>query len=245
MAAWGIICSLMLFPATPWASESCRKDTLSEYGFALVAHVYKSFFADRLASCYMSCSMQPACQSLNYNLADKTCEFNNDTKYFRSKYFVEKPTFVYAENPDSERPWRRLNSNPVCFGAKDNQYGTFVVEVGGHLDAVKLVHLHGKVSCNVSKDQWSNWGCGTRRLYVLLTNSSNNILIPKVAVSGQKYKIQGYNSNSPEIIWKNFSTPIRFTSQQELRLWHGKDLVNKEEGDNNGTSCTDVFALYL
>ena len=101
MAAWGIICSLMLFPATPWASESCRKDTLSEYGFALVAHVYKSFFADRLASCYMSCSMQPACQSLNYNLADKTCEFNNDTKYFRSKYFVEKPTFVYAENPDS------------------------------------------------------------------------------------------------------------------------------------------------
>ena len=97
----GIICSLMLFPATPWASESCRKDTLSEYGFALVAHVYKSFFADRLVSCYMSCSMQPACQSLNYNLADKTCEFNNDTKYFRSKYFVEKPTFVYAENPDS------------------------------------------------------------------------------------------------------------------------------------------------
>ena len=101
MAAWGIVCSLMLFPATPWASESCRKDTLSEYGFALVAHVYKSFFADRLVSCYMSCSMQPACQSLNYNLADKTCEFNNDTKYFRPKYFVEKPTFVYAENPDS------------------------------------------------------------------------------------------------------------------------------------------------
>ena len=45
--------------------------------------------------------MQPACQSLNYNLADKTCEFNNDTKYFRPKYFVEKPTFVYGENPDS------------------------------------------------------------------------------------------------------------------------------------------------
>ena len=146
----------------------------------------------------------------------------------------------------AERPWRRLNSNPVCFGAKDNQYGRFVVEVGGHIDAVKLVHLHGKVSCNVSKDQWSNWGCGSKNLFVLLTNSSNNILIPKVAVSrGHKYKIKGYNSNSPEIIWKNFTTPIRFTSQQELRLWHGKDLVDKEEDYNNGTSCTDVFALYL
>ena len=45
--------------------------------------------------------MQPACQSLNYNLADKTCEFNNDTKYFRPKYFVEKPTFVYGDNPSA------------------------------------------------------------------------------------------------------------------------------------------------
>ena len=47
----------------------------------------------------MSCNLQPACQSLNYNLADNTCEFNNDTKHFRPKYFVEKPTYVYAENP--------------------------------------------------------------------------------------------------------------------------------------------------
>ena len=101
MAAWGIIFSLMLFPATPWAGKSCREDNLSEYGFALVAHVYESFFADRLGSCHMSCTTQPACQSLNYNVADKTCEFNNDTKYFRPKYFVEKPTFVYVENPDS------------------------------------------------------------------------------------------------------------------------------------------------
>ena len=72
-----------------------------ESGFALVDHVFKSLQVDHLVSCYMSCSMQPACQSLNYNLADKTCEFNNDTKYFRPKYFVEKPTHVYADNPDS------------------------------------------------------------------------------------------------------------------------------------------------
>ena len=92
--------SFLLFHALVWAGESCSNDN-SENGFALVDHVYKSVFADRLASCYMSCNLQPACQSLNYNLADKTCEFNNDTKYFRPKYFVEKPTYVYAENPDS------------------------------------------------------------------------------------------------------------------------------------------------
>ena len=100
MTALCIMFSFFLFHALVWAGESCNNDN-SENGFALVDHVYKSFFADRLVSCYMSCNLEPACQSLNYNLADKTCEFNNDTKYFRPKYFVEKPTYVYAENPDS------------------------------------------------------------------------------------------------------------------------------------------------
>ena len=55
----------------------------------------KSLLADRFGvSCYMSCTTQPACQSLNYNLADKSYEFNNNTKYF-----VEKPTYFYPESP--------------------------------------------------------------------------------------------------------------------------------------------------
>ena len=103
MTALCIMISFLLSRALVRAGESCSKDN-SENGFALVDHVYKSFFADRLVTCYMSCTMQPVCQSLNYNLADNTCEFNNDTKHFRPKYFVEKPTYVYAENPDSGAP---------------------------------------------------------------------------------------------------------------------------------------------
>ena len=100
MAVLGAIISFLLIRPLVCSGESCSNDN-SEYGFALVDHVYRSFFADRLVSCYMSCTAQPACQSLNYNLADKTCEFNNDTKYFRPKYFVEKPTFVYGDNPSA------------------------------------------------------------------------------------------------------------------------------------------------
>ena len=98
MASLRIIFSLVLFRALVWAGESCVSH-YSDYGFALVNHVYKSFLADHLVSCCLSCATEPACQSLNYNLADKTCEFNNDTKYYRPKYFVEKPTFVYGETP--------------------------------------------------------------------------------------------------------------------------------------------------
>ena len=92
------VVSSLLFLSS--VGESCKND-YSEYGFALTDHAYESIRVDRLISCYMACSMQPACQSLNYNLADKTCDLNNDTKYYRPKYFVEKPTSVYAENRDS------------------------------------------------------------------------------------------------------------------------------------------------
>ena len=152
---------------------------------------------------------------------------------------------VFAILLITERPWRRLNSNPVCFGAKDNQFGGFAVEVGGHIDAVKLVHINGRVSCDVSLGRWSNWGCGGGNLQVLLTNSTDDILIPKVEELDHKYQIEGYDSNSPEIIWKDFTNPIRLTSGQQLRLWHGKDWSGTSESNNNGTSCTDVFALYL
>ena len=101
MAAFPVILCLIFTQSVASAAKSCTYQPLTEYGFALVDHSYQSFIADRLVSCYIACNMQPACQSLNYNLADKTCEFNNDTKYFRPKYFVEKPTSVYGNNPDS------------------------------------------------------------------------------------------------------------------------------------------------
>ena len=100
MAVVRSILSLLIFPTITSAGESCR-NVYSQSVYALVDHAYKSFFTGRLASCYMSCNTQPTCQSLNYNPVDKTCELNNDTKYFRPTYFVKNPEFVYAENPDS------------------------------------------------------------------------------------------------------------------------------------------------
>ena len=99
MSAFTFVFSSLLLLYNLVAGESC-KNHLSEYGFALVDHMYQSFTAHSLASCYIACNIEPACQSLNYNLADKMCEFNNDTKYYRAKYFVEKATSVYADNPD-------------------------------------------------------------------------------------------------------------------------------------------------
>ena len=46
----------------------------------------------------------------------------------------------------AESPWLGLNSNQLCFGAKDNKSGAFAVKVDGHIYDVKLIHLHGKIS---------------------------------------------------------------------------------------------------
>ena len=102
MAALRISYFPVLFSALLWTGgESCSNGVYPESGFALVDHAFKSLHVDNLVSCYISCTAQPSCQSLNYDPGDKTCQLNNDTKYFRPKYFVEKPTFVYAENPSS------------------------------------------------------------------------------------------------------------------------------------------------
>ncbi|KAL9960073.1 hypothetical protein ACROYT_G033477 [Oculina patagonica] len=146
-------------------------------------------------------------------------------------------------------PWIKLNSGPVCFGAKGDQFGKFSVPSGGSLLAIKLVHLHGYVSCNTrGVSNWSYWGCGKGHVDVTITTSANHLLLPPSqfdAGSAKKSQIPGYNSLSPELVLSVFSSPLTVTSGQELRLWFGEDLANSSESDNGGTSCCDVFARFI
>ncbi|KAL9970922.1 hypothetical protein ACROYT_G023382 [Oculina patagonica] len=246
MVIFSVIFFLVFFRQA-LAGESCI-DHRSQHGFALLDHEYRSFTADRLSACYIACNMQPACQSLNYDLADKTCQFNNNTKYFRPKYFVERATSVYADNPDSGlASWRKLNKAPVCFGAKDNQFGRFEIETGATVLALKLVHLSGSVTCNVNSGAgvWSRFGCWKARDLILtvITNSDDVILLPESQES--RYTLPGHYADSKEIVFEKISTPLLLSPGQELRIWYGEDLRGRGEGDNGGTSCVDVYAKYM
>ena len=154
--------------------------------------------------------------------------------------------------------WIKLNTVPVCFGAKDDQFGKLSVPSGGSLLAIKLVHVHGYVTCDKNKVyHWSYWGCGAHGgvgdyVNVAITTSTNRILLPPSQFFGQSWmqqhkwsKIPGYNSLSPELILSVFSSPLTVTSGQVLRLWYGEDLVNSSESDNGGKSCCDVFARLM
>ena len=133
----------------------------------------------------------------------------------------------------------------MCFGAKDNQFGHFQVEFGGSIEAVKLVHLSGQVSCYQAGNVSSKWGCDgkTNIIFVFLTDASNTILLPMGQNSS--YTIPGYDSQSSEIVFSGFPNPLHLSSGQELRMWYEEDLNDKSESDNGGTSCADVLVKYL
>ena len=130
----------------------------------------------------------------------------------------------------------------MCFGARGNQFGHFQVEFGGAIEAVKLLHIYGLVTCGKG---WRKWGCAVTagRLGVLVTNASDSVLLPMGKTS--RYKLNGYHSNSPEIVFSDLPSPIQLSSGQELRLWFDADYINYYEYDNRGKSCADVFAKYL
>ena len=130
----------------------------------------------------------------------------------------------------------------MCFGAKDNQFGHFQVEFGGSIEAVKLFHLYGLVTCGSG---WMRWGCMSppKRLNVFVTNASDSILLPKGKTSG--YNLPGYHSNSTDVVFSDFPSPLQLSSGQELRLWFSQDYNNYRESNSGGTTCADVFAKYL
>lgn len=155
----------------------------------------------------------------------------------------------------AEDRFHKLNYSPVCFGAKDDQFGSFYTEAG-KLAAIKLVYLYGYVSCHTATtSKWSYWGCGITKkgfkdaVNVVITTSGNDIIFPPeqfiIKAATKWYEIPGYNSLSPELDLTAFDKPYDLTSRQELMVKYGQDMVNQSEEDNGGKVCCDVYALYV
>ena len=161
-------------------------------------------------------------------------------------------SFVFVYSTDQ---WEKQNTSPVCFGAKDDQFGRFYIKSDyKNLAAVKLVPLYGYVSCDTRHvSYWSYWGCGSYRgglgkINVVITNSENQVLLPPsefIVNDGVKLsRIPGYDSLSTELVLSFFS-PSHVDYHQELRVWYGEDLMKTGEGDNGGTACVDVYAIFV
>ena len=165
-----------------------------------------------------------------------------DLKYQVSLHFASK---CFSEK------WKKINTGPVCFGARDDSYGAFNIRESGVIYTFKLVHLSGSVRCN-RKDPPSYWGCdnpsfGDTRLLTVITFKNRSALL--LADYRKKdchysYKIEGVGVNYNELRFNNLPTPISVSVGDEFQIWHGQDLNNCSEDNNSGQTCADVYAWY-
>ena len=106
----GVTMSALVYAS---ALQQCRQLSKysSHYGIALPGYSYKSFIANLLVTCYRACQQEPSCQSLNYNLANRICEFNSFAK--RPDDLEDKlDNFVYAVNPNRKVEGRSGRTPP-------------------------------------------------------------------------------------------------------------------------------------
>ena len=154
--------------------------------------------------------------------------------------------------------WQKINTEPVCFGARDNEYGAFNITKTGLLKAMKLVRKSGSVKCNPI-DPASYWGCtykkgyGDNGLMTIITNDGKEAILPsakelrKRRDRGTKkhfYTLIGTTHTSPELVFRDLPKKVSVSRSQELQVWYGQDWIDCLESDNNGTTCVDVYAWY-
>ena len=185
-------------------------------------------------------------------------KLNNYTKINKSNRAV---TNIY---PISDG-WQKINGEkPVCFGAKDNDYGAFNITKSGRVKTMKLIHKSGSVHCNPSTGA-SYWGCTNSfhykdKLMTIVTDDSNNAILPPVedierlkpgnshqcGIKKHFYSLDGASLNSPQLTFRNLSNPFSVSRGQEMRIWYGQDWKDCSENDGNkGKTCVDVYAWYV
>ena len=153
--------------------------------------------------------------------------------------------------------WQKVNVDPVCFGAKDDSFGTFEIHKPVDIYRLKLVHRFGYVNCESGRASNTKWGClisgdkyyKKRLINVHITYENNSRIFP-ANVDGSLvldvqffYTLPGFNGNSTEITFDSTPTPLSVVAGQKFKIWYGEDLTGIYEGDNDGTSCTDVYAF--
>ena len=144
--------------------------------------------------------------------------------------------------------WFKINTEVVCFGARNNSYGKFRIHKAGNISAFKLAHRSGSVSCLPGADKGTNWGC-SHPLYIgqICTHitDASNVRIVNVSDSGHGcYQLPGFAHNSSEIEL-SLSSPVGVRAGQEFRIWYAEDLKNLNDDDNAfNKSCVIVYGFY-
>ena len=144
--------------------------------------------------------------------------------------------------------WRKVNSDPVCFGARDDNYGAFTIQEPGLIFTFKLVHNSGSISCNPHYPE-SYWSCTSpaiedANLMIVVTYKNKTALLLAEYLSQYRYALDGFSVNSETLVFNQLPVPLSVSVGLELQIWYQQDLTNSSEDSNSGQTCADVYAWY-
>ena len=181
-----------------------------------------------------------------------------------SQRFLQNGIYIFScfpwqtahKPPDTNRriPCARLlpfTPFTVCFGARDDSYGVFRTPKVGNIITFKLTYKSGYVTCHPS-----NPGCLWNRLIpnqmaTLITDKNRNLLLPKSNFLSDYrdckfYSLPWATTESPQLLFDNFSTPLTVETNQEFQIWYSEDLFKWGYGDNGyEKTCVAVYGLYV
>lgn len=153
-----------------------------------------------------------------------------------------------------------MSPSTVCFSARDDNYGAFYIPTDGSIITFKLIYKYGHVNCFApGLGLWlSRWGCNglgrTHPMGALLTDSSRNRLLPKDRYlfggsdcgTSQLYMLPWAGTESDELRFDNFPSPMPVSANQEYQIWFAEDLTGCNELDNGfEETCAEVHGLYV
>ena len=162
--------------------------------------------------------------------------------------------FNHSQVSSLSENWKKVNNDPVCFGARGDSYGAFNIIESGLIYTFKLAHLNGNIRCSEDVAA-SHWGCthesyGDKQLGTIITFKNKTALQlaeyrgDGIGCAYYSYKLDGVGVNAPILAFNNMSSPLAVSAGQEFRIWFGGDLHNCGESNNSGQTCVDVFAWY-
>ncbi|KAL9970877.1 hypothetical protein ACROYT_G023330 [Oculina patagonica] len=206
-------------------------------------------------ACKCRSAAESCCQNNNACGKNPPC-YNNATcqSGFTDKGYRCLCTSGFAGEHCKKQSWKKINNNPVCFGARRDTYGTFNIKENGLVHTFKLVHKSGSLRCNPDAPA-SYWGCdntwyGDKRLLTVITHPNKTALLLADYLRGSSsckyysYQIAGIGVNSPELVFNKLPTPMSVSVDQEFHIWYGQDLKECSEDNNSGETCADVYAWY-
>ena len=131
----------------------------------------------------------------------------------------------------------------MCFGAKNDSFGSFNVPYNGTILTFELVYKSGYVTCNANNLPYgSHWACKKQeKIGTIITNAENKVIFPPND-KNTSFMLPGYHRNLPKLIYH--LSPQMVEGGEECRIWYHEGYRNQNENDNAGSTCTDVYALY-